>query len=123
MFFSGDGGNLPSTTSCASSVFAIIFFPLAILHSFRARFERSPLGTYISLGNQDNFNEGVTRGSVRRAQRRSYSRIRVPCRDRSISAVVYVRAISKHVRFQNGLSVAEMFALQSSESGSFAWTK
>src|SRR5688572_16071450 len=51
----------------------------------RARFERSSLGTYTSLGNQDTFNEGVTRGSVWCAQERSYSRIRVPCRDRSIS--------------------------------------
>src|SRR3954464_14706014 len=71
----------------------------------RARFERSPLGTYTSLGSQDTFNEGVTRGSVRCAQKRNCSRVRVPCRDRSTSPAVYVRVISWRVRFQNGLLV------------------
>src|SRR4051812_22750263 len=51
---------------------------------------------------QDTFNEGVTRGSVRCAQKRNCSRVRVPCRDRSTSPAVYVRVISWRVRFQNG---------------------
>src|SRR3954471_14624488 len=33
---------------------------IGLLHCFRARFERSPLSTYTSLGSQDTFNEGVT---------------------------------------------------------------
>src|SRR3954451_16965493 len=73
--------------------------------ALRARFERPRLGTYTSLGSQDTFNEGVTRGSVRCAQKRNCSRVRVPCRDRSTSPAVYVRVISWRVRFQNGLLV------------------
>src|SRR4051812_22443376 len=75
----------------------------AALFHLRARFERPRLGTYTSFGSQDTFNEGVTRGSVRCAQKRNCSRVRVPCRDRSTSPAVYVRVISWRVRFQNGL--------------------